>query len=332
MKERLSTALIVGRLVVWPRHRRLAVLNQASLSTTLPCLAEMTELWVKSGQGPESPLWRQAHELAGFMLGAWSRERPYYRGTQARSDAARMLNLLSQLKDTAYIDAFLADISAAGAYHQDDSTALIKAVGLLPPSRVTELIERIIAGNTAKNLDACGDLLARMATVAQKAGRVTDLIPAARILVDALPGDPARVPQTEEPRWRNAPPSVQSGFIVDLLTGLGLIDVALANRAVDDLLAWPKTYPLDAILIPAALELAKKADVRKLTAFEGLRNACLAHLRKRIAAPLAPLADWTRNNTASCHCAHCAELSRFLVDPKRRVWDFRFLQQNRDHV
>ncbi len=239
-------------LVIWPRHRRLAVLNQAGLSTTLPCLTEMAELWVKSSQGSESPLWRQAHELAGFMLATWSTERPYYWGTQARSDAARMLDLLSQLKDTTHIDTFLADISAAGAYHQDDNPALIKAVGLLPPSRATELIERIIAGNAAKNLGACGDLLARIATVAQKAGRVADLIPAAKILVNALPGDPARVPKTEEPRWRNPPLSVESGFIVDLLAGLGRIDAALADRAVDYLLAWPATYPLDAILIPAA--------------------------------------------------------------------------------
>lgn len=319
-------------LVIWPRHRRLAVLNQAGLSTTLPCLAEMAELWVKSSQGSESPLWRQAHELAGFMLATWSKERPYYWGTQARSDAARMLDLLSQLKDTTHIDTFLADISAAGAYHQDDNPALIKAVGLLPPSRATELIERIIAGNATKNLGACGDLLARIATVAQKAGRVADLIPAAKILVNALPGDPARAPQTEEPRWRSLPPSVESGFIVDLLAGLGRIDAALADRAVDYLLAWPATYPLDAILIPAALELTKKATIRELAAFQRLRAACLAHLRKRIAAPLEPPADWTRDSTVSCRCAHCAELSRFLADPKRRVWDFRSLQQNRDHV
>lgn len=315
-------------LVIWPRHRRLAVLNQAGLATTLPHLTEIAQHWAKSGQGPESPLWRQAHELAGFMLDTWSTPSAYY----ARPETPAMLAALIQLKDTAHIETFLADISAAGAYRKDDNPALVKAIDLLPPFRAIELIERIIAGNAVKDRDACSDLLVRIATVAQKAGRVAELIPAARILVDALPGDPARLPQTSELRWQCSPPSVESGFIVDLLTGLGLIDPVLADRAVNHLLTWPKTYPLDAVLIPAALELTKKASIRELVAFQRLRNACLTHLRKRIAEPLEPPSNWTRASAISCKCPHCNELSRFLADPKRQSWEFRAIQHNREHV
>lgn len=319
-------------LVLWPRHRRLAVLNQAGLETTLPCLAEMAEFWAKSGQGPESPLWRQAHELAGCMLHTWPTERPDYWGDQARRDAATMLELLSQLKDTAHIDAFLNNISAVGAYHKDDNTALIQAIGLLPPSRATELVERIIAGNAVENRSACGDLLARIATVAQKAGRAAALVPAATILVKALPGDSSRAPQTEEQRWRRPPSPVESGFIADLLIALGLIDATLADCAVDRLLGCPATYSMDAILIPAALELRKKVTIQKQAAFQRLRAACLAHLRQRIAESLEPPSDWVRASTISCRCPHCNELSRFLADPKRQIWDFRSPQHNRDHV
>jgi hypothetical protein len=65
-------------LVLWPRQRRLAVLNQAGLSATLPYLEELTQRWVESGEGPESRRWRLAHELSGHMLNvisgtAWSR-------------------------------------------------------------------------------------------------------------------------------------------------------------------------------------------------------------------------------------------------------------------
>lgn len=315
-------------LVIWPRHRRLAVLNQAGLETTLPCLTEMALHWARSGQGPESPLWRQAHELAGFMLNTWSTHRACY----ARPETPAILAALIQLKDTAHIETFLADILAAGAYHKDDNPALVKAIDLLPSSRAVELIERIIAGNAAKNRDACSDLLARTATVAQKAGHIADLIPAAQTLVDALPGDPAREPQTNQPLWQHSLPSVEPGFIVDLLTSLGRIDPALADRAVNSMLAWPKTYPLDATLIPAALELTKKATIGAGEAFQRLRNACLAHLRKRIAEPLDPPPNWTRASTISCQCPHCNELRRFLADPKRQTWDFRSLQCNREHV
>jgi hypothetical protein len=231
------------------------------------------------------------------------------------------------------IEDFLTNISAAGNYHKDDNPAILKASSLLPPIRAVDLIRRIIAGSATESPSACADLLARNAAIAQKTGQTAILIPIAKILLDTLPGDPARIPPPPpEQRWRTRPPEVESTFVVDLLTGLGLIDPALADQAVNYMLAWPNTYPLDGILIPAALDLVKNLDIRPLAALDGLRNACLAHLRKRITAPLEPPADWTRNSTVSCRCAHCAELSRFLADPKRRVWDFRSLQQNRDHV
>ena len=43
--------------------------------------------------------------------------------------------------------------------------------------------------------------------------------------------------------------------MVDLLTGLCAIEAALAKRAVDHLLACPKTYDLDAVLVPATRTL-----------------------------------------------------------------------------
>src|SRR5262249_23705548 len=48
-------------LVLWPRPRRLAVLNQAGLAATLPYLSELTGRWATSGAGPASPLCPQAH-------------------------------------------------------------------------------------------------------------------------------------------------------------------------------------------------------------------------------------------------------------------------------
>src|SRR5262249_39886440 len=54
-------------LVLWPRAQRLAVLNQAGLAVTLPYLDALTRRWAESGEGLASPLWREAHELAGHM-------------------------------------------------------------------------------------------------------------------------------------------------------------------------------------------------------------------------------------------------------------------------
>lgn len=316
-------------LVLWPRGRRLAVLNQAGLPATLPYLGELAQRWAESGAGPESPLWQQAHELTGHMLRTWPREGGRHWRTDTQSAEAKVLALLNRLRDTVHIDTFLADLSAAGEYSLGDNPTLVEALGLLPPARATELIERIIAGNAGAALGACGDLLARCAVVARDADGAVDFRPAARALVEALPGDPARTPQPDS--WRRPPP-VEPGFVVDLLTALGRLDVALADRAVNHLLAWPKTYGLDTVLVPAALVLTERAASRDGTAVRRLRAACLAHLHARIAEPLEPPRDWARASALPCRCRHCGELSRFLADPDRKVWTFKAAAPDREHV
>jgi len=58
--------------VLWPTARRLAVLNQAGLRTTLPYLEDLTERWETSNASIQSPLWREADELSRHMLRSWS--------------------------------------------------------------------------------------------------------------------------------------------------------------------------------------------------------------------------------------------------------------------
>ena len=80
---------------------------------------------------------------------------------------------------------------------------------------------------------------------------------------------------------------MEPGFLVDLLTALGQIDVALADRAVDCILAWPQTYEPDAVLVPAVLGLTGPAAHQAAAAVQRLRTAALEHLRARIAEPLS---------------------------------------------
>jgi hypothetical protein len=316
-------------LVLWPRARRLVVLNQAGLAVTLPYLGALTGRWTDSGEGPASPLWREAHELSGHMLRTWPRQVGWYSGsTEAHSDAATMLTLLSRLQDTARIDAFLVDL-AVGGYGKGDNEAMVRAAGLLPPERAAALIERIIAGHAAANFSACGDLLAR-SVAARVTGRPADLSRAATALVEALPGDPAHAPQRDP--WRRQPLPMEPGCLVDLLTALGQINVALADRAADHILAWPQTYEPDAVLVPAVLGLTGQAASRDVAAMQRLRTAALEHLRTRIAEPLEPPRDWARASDIACRCAHCCELSRFLADPDRQSWTFKAAETGRRHV
>jgi hypothetical protein len=76
--------------ILWPAARRLAVLNQAGLSTTLPYLENLTARWETSDPSMQPSLWQEADELSGHMLRSW----PHSSGRRDDgAEADRMLDL-----------------------------------------------------------------------------------------------------------------------------------------------------------------------------------------------------------------------------------------------
>jgi hypothetical protein len=316
-------------LVLWPQQWWLAVLAQAGLQTTLPYLGELTRQWEESDKDATLALWRQAHELAGHMLSDWPRQHQYYYQDGTPSDAATMLRLLTRLRDTESIDAFLATITTSGTYGKSDNEAILLATRLLRPERTAELLERIIAANAQYRLSACADLLARATAAASTGNDLGDLRPPASTLLSLLPGDPARV-SNPAMLWRT--PVVDATIVVDTLTALGGIDGGLAEAAVDYMLAWPNTYDLDVVLITALLRLYQQPATRNLPAVRRLRSVGVEHLRARIAQPLEPPRDWSRASTLTCNCSRCTSLSQFLADPNQKTWTFKAAEADRQHV
>ena len=311
-------------LVLWPGVRRLAVLNQAGLGATLPHLEDLTTRWEASGAGVGSSLWSEADELSGHMLRSWPRA-SWRRDDD--TDASRMLNLQVRLRNVARIDAFLVGLSAEGHYAASDNEAIVRAVALLPPARATDLLVRIMRRNAPSHLGACGDLLRRC--VAAPAGSAGEPASVGGALLDVLPGVPAK--RVELDTWQR-PASVKPDFIVDLLTASSRIDAGLAERAIEHLLAWPKTYTPDDVLVPAALAFAKQAQSAAWSAVERLREASLDHLRRRIALPLEAPRNWGRTNPLKCTCADCRQLGAFLVAADQREWRLKAPQDRRTHV
>ena len=328
-------------LVLWPLHRRLAVLNQGGLPVTLPWLAEQARRWVDTGAGQDSPLWREAHELAGHMLRTWPKPDGYHL-SQPNSPVAQLLVLLAQLGDAQHIDTFVANTVAAGSYCKHDKVALLGALNRLSAARAAELLECVVAGNAGAGagpgIGACADLMASAALVGRLAGR---LHAAASALVDALPGDAARPPQAGL-GWRM--PAVDADLVFDLMTALCLIDTGLADRASAQLLAWPASYGLDAVVLPAVCRLIAHPPkhpqthapthppTRQAAAIDALRAACLAHLQPRLAQTLAPPADWSRACTLPCRCSHCHALTLFLTSPTEPRWAYKAAEASRAHL
>ncbi len=310
--------------VLWPNARRLAVLNQAGLATTLPYLENLTACWQTSNEAIRSSLWREADELSGRMLRSWPSGRWPAEGNNA---AGRMLDLQVRLGNVARIDGFLAGLSAEGHYAAADNEAIVAAAALLPATRATELLVRIVRGNAPAQLSACGDLLLRC--VASPANFTGDVIQIGAALIDALPGDPAR--STTLDPWVRLEP-VRPSFVVNLLTATSRIDSSLAARAVEHILAWPNTYKPDDVLVPGALAFAKAAESMTWPAVKRLHEAALDHLRKRIALPLEAPHDWVRTNPLKCKCVDCRAVGAFLLDPDRREWRLKAVQNKRTHV
>ena len=297
-------------LVLWPRRRRLAVLCQAGLSVTLPMLEDRVQRSDASDRA-------EALELAGYMIEQWPTARWCPRSEDKPGRAASMLTLLARLGAAPLIEAFIIRATADGDYGRGDNAALLAALTCLPPDRQAALLALIVEKCAADAFGPCAALLAGAV------GRLPDISAAASRMVVAMPGDPARV--TPGLAWRRG--SLEPAHVADLLRALLAADRSLAERAVTYALAWPKTYELDRILVPALRDM-KRSD----PAIQPLRAACLTHLRARIAKPLAPPADWRRASKVSCTCEHCRQLTAYLDDPAQQVWILRAVEHVRGHV
>jgi hypothetical protein len=190
------------------------------------------------------------------------------------------------------------------------------------------LLRRIVAGTAAISFSACGALLVH-AVKTLPVERLASLAGAATALVESLPGDPSRVPPRDP--WRRDP-GMSSSFVVDLFNTVGRVNEELAVRAADHVLAWPKTYGLDKVVVPGTRQLIESVMIRDKTAVQRLRIACRDRLRARVAEPLEAPGDWSRANDLACRCPHCVDLGRFLADPARRIWTLKAAEGARGHV
>lgn len=314
--------------VLWPRARRLAVLNQAGLGVTLPYLTDLAERWRRSGEAQESPAWLEAHALAGHMLRGWPS--PGYFGPAQADEVIGMMSSLTQLRDTMHVDAFLAAISGRWLYHGSENEVLACAIRLLSPERAAGLMEQIIVSYAQMRPGACAGLLARASADTPLAGSPILLRPAAAALVETLLGS-RESPSRPDYLLRSDP--IEPVLIIDLLIALDQLDTpSFADRVVGHVLENPASFGMDAIIVPAVLGLTEYTPVANVASVRRLRAACLEHLRGRISEPLEPPADFARANTVSCRCAHCTELGQFLVDPRRQQWALKAAQHFRSHV
>jgi hypothetical protein len=314
-------------LVLWPRTHRAAVIADGGLHLSIPYLDRLMDRWRQAGGVPNDDAWREAHALALAIRDAWPTEDWAGRQASEGGRGAALLAALTRLGDRAAAAVFIAGRVAAGAYDRRDNAALAEVLGGLRASQAGDLLAAVVAGNALLKPAACAELFARI--VATRSIDAEPLRPAAMALLAALPGTQG---QTEglppALRWRREPPS--PGLVADTLSALGRIDPELASGALTRFLSASDLYPMDAILVPAALTLADGGVSQ--TAIADLREAVREHLDGRIALPLELPPDWRRTCEIRCPCPDCRNLTRFLDSPTESVWRVKAVQDVRDHL
>jgi predicted 2-oxoglutarate/Fe(II)-dependent dioxygenase YbiX len=332
-------------LVLWPRRRRLAVINQAGPKATLPYLEGLAARWIEEGAERDSPLWTEAHDLAGHVLETWPADGWSSRGDDweddetggaagtaaddKRSGLARLLVALAKLKDETRTAAALDLIAARRGHDKADNGAILGAAALFPPERSARMIEAIVARHAEAALAPSCALL-RAAIAGPFAPEPGPLAAAAAGLIAALPGDPALARVNEWGRRRHVAPG--AGVVVDLVKVAESVDAALGRRLAEHLLAWPGTYSLDRALVPAVKRLLEGGAQRSGAAMRVLHAACLEHLEARAAEPLEAPKNWTRPSDIRCKCEHCTALARFLASPATETWTLKAAELVRSHI
>lgn len=318
-------------LVLWSHAQRLRLIARAGLAASVPALDGLVKVWVDGGAEPGHESWRDARALAALMLASWP-VRATHGAHDGQSAEALMLSHLVRLRDCERIESMLTGVVAAGAYAVGDNAALVQALKLLPACRVGPLLRSVVQGNADLHIGGCADLLVRAAAVAAWRERLPG---AAQALLDAMPGNPASAwPRSQADAWRRE--RADAGVVHDMLralapAGQGAL-AELADRAVSHWLAWPKTFGMDAVIVPALRRLAERPALMNQPACQRLRSAAQEHLKARVSLDLAPPADWRREARLSCRCEHCLTLSRFLQSADQEVWRFKAREAERRHV
>jgi len=316
-------------LVLWPRAGRAKILADGGLDIGVPFLGELIQRWEGGDPASGDRARQQALEFAAQIRQAWPTHDWERRQASESGHTRALFEGLARLGDLEQRTAFLAEQTLAGAYGAADNPALVGLLGQLPPEQAGDLLTRLIAHNGPLQADACARLL--LLCTRSPAMTAASLRPAAVALIGALSdrgerADDASTFGATSPRCRT------TERVTDTLTAFEYIDPVLAGKALEHFLSLPALYPMDALLLPAALTLHEARSGAEPAAFAALCRAVLAHLEQRIGEPLEAPADWTRAAEVACTCSHCADLNRFLASPDTPQWGLKAAEAGRKHV
>jgi 2OG-Fe(II) oxygenase superfamily len=320
-------------IFLWPERRHLEILCGRDSRNVVPVLNQMVAKWRQTKGKEAAGLKTQCVELAKAILAKWP-ETLFAREGPTEPKTGELLESLALLDDPLLIHDFLgivmvkdvsvdpgqslAPICQAQGWgtFQRELLTLMESTNLETMERNVRLLESICLAKPGKKKEGWDELY-------------TVLAQALVLAVEAIDEKPLSTD------WRTR--KVERA---DVLAGLARALIAteqfeLLSRFVDHALVLPTTYPLKLAHMPALVSLEPwfKKNVKKPCApLTRWVASCREQLESLTAKAPAEPTDFHRSAPITCKCADCAELVRFLHDPKESTHRFTMKKERRDHL
>ena len=237
----------------------------------------------------------RAAAMAAVVVAGWERPGSYDR--RHGELRARLIKDLARLPDTGALRQFLLDVVTAGSFDGAETPAVVAALARFESPVAGELLVHLATSCAVQRFAP----VARLLREAGEARPGPTLARAVTAAVAAMPriGDGAS-------EWADTGSAMRSraAGLTDLVRAVGTgREPSIAEALVAAALENPGRWPMDAVVVPAAVALDGTGNRAYTLASRGLRNAALAHLRARMQLPLAAPPDAARSaNGMSCSC------------------------------
>ncbi len=298
-------------LVLWPGARELEVLHQGGPEASVAVLERLLD----------EDLTRAA-AMAELVVAGWERRDSYDRGHGELR--ARLIQDLARLPDPEPLRRFLWEVVSAGSFKGAETSAIVTALARFESPVAGDVLERLATSCAVQRIASVAQLL-------RQAGESRPGPTFARAVAAAVAAMPRIGDGSSEWSDTGSAMKARAGGLADLVRAVGTCrEPTIAEALVVAALGNPARWPMDPVVVPAALMLEQTGNRAYTLASRGIRNAALVHLRARMSLPLTPPPDATRSaNGMSCSCRDCASFRAFLAHPTERVWSLKAAKASR---
>jgi hypothetical protein len=319
-------------ILLWPERRHFDVLCDGHARAVVPLLTEMIGQWQRAAKARSEALKAQCVQLASCILAYWYKEHSSYQ-SEDRPVAQNLLKAIVLLGDRGLVARYFSDVMTTDD-SADPGKVIVTACQEHGFRSFKDQLLVICRGKSPSAVERNVRLLEAICTAKPKKSEghaeLCEAL-AEEVVSTLLAQDQAKGP-TDWSWQRVDRGSLLAGLIRALIASeqLNLLERLLAHA-----LALPKKYPLVSVHLRALEQIRPWLQ-------KSLRAPCppllrwIADCREQLEAltaqePQEPT-DFRRPATPTCKCAHCAELNRFLADPREEVHRFRAAQNIRSHL